>query len=274
MKTIVQNLARALLTAAAALGAAQPQSTSHEVSLVDIMAQQPQETIAASAPCQRSGKDQYQTYPIDPKTLVPDMNTLMEMSDEVILAGYLRHAAVLSPSGESVATYFQVKVIRSWKGSHQDGDTLTFGIPVGMIHCDPAPPFHGPTFWVHAGDFTDFTLAPESVYVLFLRQSKGNETQWIQGLRLAAGGGVQGIFQIDVPENRYGSKPPTDCNQVGNWSVQRCDAYLETSPSPVTVPYVHDPLKKRYDGTPVPAFLRDVQSVAAAQGLAEKSPSR
>ena len=114
-----------------------PQSAAQEIRLSDIRAQQPPETIYASAPCQRVRESPRhmiaQKYAIDPKTLVQDLNTLMEKSDEVILAGTLDADTVISPNGEGTATYDEVRVIRSWKGPHHAGDTLTFGVPGGDV---------------------------------------------------------------------------------------------------------------------------------------------
>jgi len=60
------------------------------------------------------GAANIQHYNVDPKAFVPDLNTLMEKSDEVVLAGLDGNGAVLlSPSGKRVATYNEVRVIRS-----------------------------------------------------------------------------------------------------------------------------------------------------------------
>jgi hypothetical protein len=276
MKTIMRNLTGATLVAAAALGMARPQSAAQEIRLSDIRAQQPPETIYASAPCQRVRESPRHMiahkYPIDPKTLVEDMNTLMEKSDEVILAAFLDRASVMSPNGESTATYDEVRVIRSWKGPHHAGDTLTYGVPGGAVHCAPGPDF--PWFSDQpGGNDWGFPDRGPLAYVLFLRQSKDNETKLVQGLRLAAGEGMQGMFLIQVP-----APLPSDaeryCAGVLHGSVQHCDSILEASQSPVMVPYARDPLAKRYVGMAASDFLREVQSVASGQGSAEKSSSK
>jgi hypothetical protein len=102
------------------------------------------------------------------------------------------------------------------------------------------------------------------VYVLFLRHAQGDEAQLVQGLLPAAGEGVQGIFWVQVP---YPTYPGSEryCADVLHGSVQHCDSLLETSKSPVEVPYALDPLAKRYRGMPFSDFLREVQSVAAGQ---------
>jgi hypothetical protein len=80
------------------------------------------------------------------------------------------------------------------------------------------------------------------------------------------------MFTIKVPPPVY-HEPVRECS--GNHrSWQRCDAYLENSQIPVWVPHAHDPLAKKYGGIPASQFMREVQSVASGQGLAEKSSSK
>src|ERR1700693_6060434 len=120
MRAFMRILTGGAFVAAAVLRTALPQSTTPELRLSDIKAQQPQETIFASAPCQRARETGQgwisQPKTIDPKTLVRDLKSLVEKSDVVLLAGLLEYGSVLSPSGESVTTYSEVRVIRSWKG--------------------------------------------------------------------------------------------------------------------------------------------------------------
>jgi hypothetical protein len=281
--TIIRNLTGALLAAAAALGTGRPQqSASHALSLSDIRAQWPQETIFASALCQRALEDTgegpgafthtqkgwiTQPYNVDPKTLVEDLNTLMEKSDEVILAGLRDAAVVLSPSGQSVATYEEVRVIHSWKGPHHPGDILVFGVPGGSLPCEPS----SPGIFTRRFDVGAPYLDRAHLYVLFLRQSKGNETKLVQGLFPAAGEGVQGIFQIAVPVP-LASNGEDYCVGIWDVNVPHCEAILQTSQSPVVVPD-RDPLAEKYGGMPASDFLKEVQSVAGGQGLAEVSSS-
>jgi hypothetical protein len=114
---IMRNLTGALLVAAAALGTGRPQSAAQEIRLSDIRAQQPPETIYASAPCQRVRESPRhmiaQKHAIDPKTLVQDLNTLVEKIDEVILAGTLDADTVMSPNGEGTVTYDEVSLSTS-----------------------------------------------------------------------------------------------------------------------------------------------------------------
>jgi hypothetical protein len=283
MRTIIKNLTGALLIAGAALGSARSQNA-RELSLSDIRAQWPQETIFASSLCQRALEDTgegpgpfthtqkgwiIEPYNVSPKTFVEDLTTLMEKSDEVILAGVRDAAVVLSPSGQSVATYNEVRVIRSWKGPHHPGETLIFGVPVGSLPCEPS----SPGIFTRRFDVSGPYFAKPNVYVLFLRQSKGNETKLVQGLFPAAGEGVQGIFQIPVPSGPR-IAPEDYCAGVGDVNVPHCVALMQNSQTPVVVPYALDPLAKKYGGMPASAFLHEVQSVAAAQGFAEEPSLR
>ena len=268
MKTIMRNLTGTVLVVAAVLGTGPTQSTAQEIRLSDIRAQQPQEAIYASAPCQRAREtprghiDEH--YAIDPRTLVQDLNTLIAKSDEVILAGTLDSAVVISPSGESTAHYREVRVIRSWKGPHHAGDTLTFGMPGGVVDCKPGGLEDSHFSVLPASHDWRFPARGPLVYVLFLRQSKDDETKLVQGLRLAAGEGVQGMFLIQVPAPLL-SDAEKYCAGALNGNVQHCDSYLETSKSPVMDPYARDPLAKKYVGMPASDFLREVLAVADGQ---------
>jgi hypothetical protein len=240
--------------------------------LSDIRAQQPQEKIFASAPCQRALEDpsmRWQRYKADPTTFVQNLNTLMEISDEAILAGVVDGAIVPSPTGKSVTTYNEVRVIRSWKGTHHIGDLLIFGVPFGNLTCGLSPEGTITHSFLVDGPY----FARANLYVLFLRRPKGDETKLVQGLFPAAGEGAQGIFQISVPGGRQ-ITPEEYCAGTGDVNVPHCEAIMQTSQSPVVVPYAHDPLAKKYSGMPASDFLREVQSVAAGQGVSEKSSSK
>lgn len=293
MKTIMKNLTGALLVAAAALATAQPQSAARELSISDIKAQWPPSAIFASDFCQRVREDPrkretgmqdiqtvvFERYGGNPKTFVPDLHTLMEKSDEVILAGVISYDSVLSPSGRSVATYDQVRVIHSWKGPHHAGDLLVFGVPYGIIDCTPTawgtPPT--PKTRIYLGG-----LSPAGgpfLYVLFLRQARGDETQLVQGLFPAAGQGTQGMFMLPVPELRKDYSGDYCIGIYMRVNGKSCDTAMQTNQSPVQIlpdtqyppdPNEPDPLFKKYNGMPASQFLKDVEA-AAAQGLAEAS---
>lgn len=271
MKTM-ENLTLALLMVAAALGISPSPSGAQEVRLNDLRAQQPPVTIYASTPCRRAAESPRgritEHGTIHPGRLVPDLNSLMEKSDEVVLAGLLDNQVLLSPSGESTATYYEVRVIRSWKGSHRAGDVLTFGKPGGLIHCKPLGPDNS-FYWAEPAGSDWAVPSVPHVYVLFLRQSRDDEVKSVQGLRLAAGDGVQGMFLVQVPVPTNFDE--TYCALVPPGSVQHCDSFLLTSQSPVMDPYAGDPLAKKYVGMPASDFLREIQSVAATQGAAKET---
>jgi hypothetical protein len=298
MKTKMRKLTGVVLLAAATLATGQSQQTtrqltpteeaqlrkmlaaeqrdlaSHELHVNDIRAQQPQEALLASAPC-LSAKESPEHHiikrsAIDPKTLVANLGALMQKSDEVILVGVsTASVSVFSPSGESVAGYFDVKVIRSWKGPHNVGDVLTFALPAGAVDCGETEAHKSIYFSTMAGTTEWKNNYYPGPYVLFLRQAQGKEKQMVQGLFPAAGEGLQGMFPVVVPVK---DEAASRCNGALPGSLEWCDSYLETSQYPVAVPYVPDPLTKKYDGIPIADFLNEVRVVAADQGLEEKRP--
>ena len=268
-----------IIIAAAALGTAWPQSAIHDLRLRDLKAKQPPEAIFDSAPCQRAREAPNHTisqHPqVDPKTLMPDLNSLMAKSDDVVLAIVRDYDELVSPSGENPVMYYEVRVIRSWKGSHRAGDILTYGWPGGRIRCDPEI---NSAVWVMPGGDTsgpNIGRLVDQAIVLFLRQSKDQEAQLIEGLRPAAGEGTRGFYPIHILD-------PTGMREIcidsideklwENKNVQPCDSYLETNRSPIVVPYPHDPLYNNDNGLPAADFLRAVQSAAATQSAATTGP--
>lgn len=274
----MKNIILTFLTAAA-LGTVWPQSASRDLRLSDLKAKQPsQETIFDSAPCQRAREAPNHTIsqhpPIDPKTLMPDLNSLMAKSDDVVLGLIRDYAELVSPSGENPVTYYEVQLLRTWKGSHRAGDILTYGWPGGRIGCDHAAIFVEPG---GAPGENDYSNIADSAMVLFLRQSKGHEAQLIEGLRPAAGEGAQGFYPIHIQDPHRLGEICNDLIDEKLWedkNVQPCASYLETNRSPIVVPYVHDPLHNKYNGMPASDFLREVQSVAIGQAGANSSPPR
>ena len=67
---------------------------------------------------------------------------------------------------------------------------------------------------------------------------------------------MQGLFGLN-------SKLDRDCYGLAN-SRSVCNARLDLSQEKVKVPYRRDPLRQKYEGMPVPTFLREVQSTAEA----------
>jgi hypothetical protein len=305
MKTIVRKLTSIVFLATATFASAQSQQTtrqfnpteeaelrnmlaaeqrdiaSHELRAKDIRNQQPQEKLAASPLCRQAFESAQhgiiQDSSVDPITLIRDLASLMEKSDEVVLAGIsLRHDFVFSPSGEGAVGYFDVKIFRSWKGTHEVGDTLTFGVPAGAVHCGMTESGQSVYFSTMAGYYSpafrtyvwksNFYSGP---YLLFLRHPQGKETQLVQTLLPTGGQGLQGMFPIPLSPT---SVEASRCNGALIGSMEWCDSFLETSQNPVVVPYVPDPLAKKYDGMPIADFLNVVRNLAADQGLDEKRP--
>jgi hypothetical protein len=273
VKTIMKKLICVTFLAMASLATGQAQSATTELHVKDIRAQQPPEKLAASPLCQRAFEGPnhgiIQRTSVDPTTLVHDLAALLEKSDEVVLVGtHYRSESVFSPSGESAATYYDVKVIRSWKGTHAVGDNLTFSVPAGAVHCGMTESNQSVYVSTMNGTIA-WNVAYDGPYLLFLRHPQGKETQLVETLFPAAGGGLQGIFPISFPVS---GEEISKCTGLLPDTLQWCDSFLETSRYPVVVPYVPDPLGKKYDGMPVADFLNVVRNLAADQGLDEKRP--
>ncbi|MGD0734946.1 MAG: hypothetical protein ABR976_07350 [Terracidiphilus sp.] len=273
MKTTIRKLASAMFVLIATLGAGQTESAPNELRVQDIRAQQTEEQLKTSAPCLRAMESPThhiaQSTVIDPKTLAKDLSTLMQESDEVVLAGHsYAWARVLSPSGESAVDYFDVNVMRSWKGSHHVGDVLTFALPAGAVYCGMTESHQTSYFLTKAGTPEWKNTLYLGPFVLFLRPPQGKDTQLVQTLFPAGGQGLQGMFQIQIPPTDEAWNP---CTGVMVGTMKWCDSMLDTSDYPIQVPYVHDPLAKKYDGMRIAEFLQEVRNVAQDQGLDEKS---
>ena len=121
-----------------------------------------------------------------------------------------------------------------------------------------------------------------ALYVLFLRQAKGDETQLVQGLFPAAGEGTQGMFMVPVPELRGYQSGDYCIGIFMQVSGKPWDTVTQTNQGPVTVlpdtnhppdPNEPDLLFKKYNGKHASEFLKEVQP-AAAQGITEASSGR
>ena len=261
--------------------AEQKDIANHVLHVKDIEAQQPQERLAASEPCQQAFNDP--KHHITQRTLVQSgtvarsLSDLMEKSDEVVLAGAsLRHTFVLSPSGDSAVDYFDVRVFRSWKGTHEVGDTLTFAVPVGTVRCGITESGTLVSFSTMIGYYSTALRnaiwkggAYNGPYILFLRHPQGKETELVQTLFPTGAEGLQGMFPILLnPASEEGRR----CYAAQLGDMEWCDSFLETSPKPIEVPYFPDPLAKKYDGMRIADFLQEVRNLAADQGLNEKRP--
>ena len=263
MRCVTVAFALALAIAPSLSLLAFAQQPAPEKHVRDIRAEQPWEKINSSAVCDKVRAADHpfiRRIEVDPATLEPDLTALMLKSDEVILASIQTDEIdTLAPSGEDGVEYYDVKVLRSWKGAHKVGDTLTYALPRGFITCGSVPGHDQPSMTVltqtGAGDWWHTrALGP---YVLFLRQSRGEETKLTAGLRLTGGSGLQGLFALGMNYDR-------DCAAVPPGEAEKCVAGLDTTRETVKVEYERDPLKKKYHGMPVPQFLKEVQSVADA----------
>lgn len=149
-------------------------------------------------------------------------------------------------------SYYDVTVLPTWKGSHKVGDLLTFALPGGAVRCGMVPPEYGPD---------DAATVPLNFE---LHESRGDQTQVTPGLRRAGSDGTQGLLALPATydyRDKYDRERPTDCSAVFSGGGANCIAALDQSQETVKVRYRLDPLKTKYEGMPVPAFLKEVQSV-------------
>lgn len=274
----MRDLARVTMVVAVAIGCGLAQGAAPEKHVKDIRAEQPQAVISASPLCQRARAigpyGYFHTREVNPATLELDLSTLMQKSDEVVLAGSVSdETKAISPSGEDVVEYFDVKVLRTWKGSRKVGDLLTFAVPWAHVYCGLEPRPSNPIIGAntYTGSFADWEgLGHWGPWVLFLRQSRGVEKQLVPGFRLAGADGIQGLFLVRTEDDPtlYNCR---DCNGILPGSVPKCNAVLDASQAPVSVRYRLDPLKRKYDEMPLPNFLKEVQSVADSLGFTADS---
>jgi hypothetical protein len=274
MKTITRDFVRVVLVAAFTVAPGGAQHAEPDKHVKDIRAEQTQEIIAASSLCKRVkvGVHGYvHRREVDPAMLETDLYRLMQNSDDVILASdFIDEIDALAPSGEDAIEYYDVKVLRTFKGSHKVGDLVTYTLPRGGVYCGPKP-LQGSA--VNSGAVTSTGGSEwgktrfQGPFVLFLRRSRGEETELTPGLRLAGGDGLQGMFAL---RDHYDRVNYTDCLGVLPGGAAKCIAELEASAETVKIPYGLDPMHKKYDTMPVPSFLIEVQSVA--NSLASAGP--
>jgi hypothetical protein len=101
------------------------------------------------------------------------------------------------------------------------GDILTFGVPVGTVHCGEWESHHSVLFSTMAGTSEMKRYGYRGPFVLFLRKAQGGDAQLVQGLLPAGGAGLQGIFPIDLPVI---SKEEDQCYGVLPGTLEWCDA--------------------------------------------------
>jgi hypothetical protein len=268
MGIVMRSLAGSILAAAVAAGCGMAQETIPEKHVKDIKAEQTRDVILASPLCQRTRENPHTASHIRsvaPATLEPDMSSLMEKSDEVILVGdTITSTEAISPSQQDVVKYYDVQVLRSWKGSHKVGDLLTFALPNATVRCTTSLANGEPTFTTLSG-VSGLKGPVWGAFVLFLRHSQGDEAQLTPGLRLTGGDGLQGMFQVSLDLHSH------ICNVAHPRKTGECSAFLEASDIPVVDLYVRDPLSKEYDGMPISSFLQEVQATADSLGYATQA---
>jgi hypothetical protein len=174
------------------------------------------------------------------------LDAVIQDSDEVALAGVTYISAhTLSPAGDSAVSYYEAKVIRSWKGSHKVGDAILFGVPAGTVRCGETESHESISFSTMVGSAEWKNNIMGNPLVLFLRQPRGSDTQRVHGLIPRAGAGLQGVLAIQFDStDEAGNK----CTGDTPGTLQWCDSHLQVSQKRVLVPYALDPLAKKYDG--------------------------
>jgi len=284
MKSIAPDFAPLIFFPILAFGCALAQQSSSDNQnkhVKDLRAEQTQAVIFATPLCQQVNAVRHHILDrreTNPAAMETDLSSLMQKSDEVILASnFTDNFEAVSPSGKQAITYYDLTVLRTWKGSHKVGDLLTIALPWGAVHCGMDPPEHGPddSAAITMNSHWGAGVPVNGPYVLFLRQSRGDETQVTPGLRLAAGDGTQGLFalrgQYDYHDksdrDRY-----TECLGVFSDGPAKCIATLESSQETVKFLNRIDRLKNKYEGMPVPNFLKEVQSVARSRNRPHKNP--
>jgi hypothetical protein len=255
------------LVASLACAVAQDAGLSPEKHTKNILAEQPPTVIMASPLCQQvrdSGKSLDTRHPVDPATLEPDLASLIQKSDEVVLVGNtLGTAEAISPNGKDTVTYVDARVLRTWKGSHKPGDLITYALPFGGVLCEPQPEDRSrrPLMAGTSAGLHDFEGYVNGSRVLFLRQSRGNEMLVTPRFRLTGGDGFQGMYGIEQMPVHVNACY-TDNYQNPAEVIPKCNAILDISEEPVFSSCGLDSPSKKYVGAPMSSFLKEMQSVA------------
>jgi hypothetical protein len=308
--TTMCTVARLILAVAVMSACSLAQGTTPEKHAKDIEAEQTQDVMASSQVCQESGEDKpyvYKIRPVDQETLAQDMAGLMEMSDEVLLARQTPGSSVaLSPAGDDVFEYFDMQVLRSWKGALKAGEIVTITLPVRLRMWHPGAPayvdvaesgfrfrpqstlrcpwqtINGKPLVVDIKGVRDWQGAGHDPYVLFLRKSTQEDLVRIApGFRLAGGDGLQGMYALEnsiTEGNRNcGFQTPAFFSTTsGNGPA--CIASLEASQRTVFTGYrpasggiTGDPILKKYGPISVSNFLKEVQGKADSLGYSTQA---
>lgn len=280
-KTKLRSMVQMMLAGALTIGCASAQDLAYEKHVKDIRAEQTQKVIEASPLCRlametskydpekSASENASNQHEIDLATLEPDMESLMEKSDEVVVGNFHDITSAISPSGKYAIYYLDITVLHSWKGAHKVGDILTFGIPHGGIRCPQSVRGRTTYFWTGTnGWFWDTHHTP---LIVFLRHSRGRETQLIAGYRLTGGDGLQGMFPVQVGLHSDGG---LDCDVFRGGNAEKCIALLEENNGTISATYYTDELSKKYDGMRLSSFLKEVQSAADSLGYTAQTESR
>ena len=283
MRFETSRIGQVSLILAMAVSYGPAQQTVPEKHVKDIEKEQPRTVITASPLCQRTMANPQapnrHDYPVDRSTLAPDLKSLMEMSDDVVLTTESSNGVeAIAPSGDDVIEYTDVKVLRAWKGSHKAGDTVTYSIPQSYVRCSLAPvDGGGPQFSTNVGlGYWSWSGISEA-YILFLRHAQGSETQLTPGLRMTGGSGLQGIYPVEFPIFSPLIKESHCQNDVSHDKYpddpKLCMEFLDNSDLPIKVPLTIDPLFKKYNGMQVSEFLDGVQKEADSLGYTPPNDS-
>ena len=119
--------------------------------------------------------------------LSQNLPSLMERSEEVVLAHVLTSSGGISTAGDSVQSHYDVQILRSWKGQRLAGDVVTVYVPAGGL------PFADRTsVETRVRGFS--ALVNGGRYVLFLQAFSAGDpgTASFQ----LVGDGVQGAFRL------------------------------------------------------------------------------
>jgi hypothetical protein len=287
MKIMMRSIVGLILPVAMTAGCGWAQDTAQEKHVKDIRAEQPLDVIDASPLCQRTRENPslaHHEYKVDPATWIPTLKGLMEKSDLVVLGTVPDQETVIAPSGDDAVQYFDVRVLRSWKGSLKVGETLTYALPYAVMCCCPRfvnKERDDRVWWTTiSGALAESHQGAPWLYILFLRQAKGDETQLTPGLRLTGANGTQGSFFIMA-------KPETEeariCSAFKPGSVEKCNELLEFSQIPAQFTIFSFPLPdnrydellsgnsypstyKKYGYMPVSALLKVIQDTADSLG--------
>ncbi|MGA2891028.1 MAG: hypothetical protein ABSE51_23655 [Terracidiphilus sp.] len=313
MKTTMRSVAKLILAAAATAGCGWAQDATTEMHVKEIQAAQTPEVLAASLFCQLQS-DSYHPYvfkirPVDQKTLSPNLASLMEQSEEVLLiSSPIYGGDVLSPGGDNYFKYFDATVLRVWKGSYKTGDTVTVALPTPWRTVYPAPaPRAGqkaksiasdthiyafdrsgrhcsgqaenePLYITYQGN-RDWKGTGRGPYVAFLRKSHEEDRVQIgPGYRLTGGDGLQGLYALDQPP----AEENPQCHELTvTWvkhtasasadNMNKCLAATEASENPISTGYLYDPLLAKYGAMPASEFLKQVQATADSLGYATQA---